>query len=188
MTITEDAYRMIRRWEGFEAKWYADAIGVETIGYGTTRRLLQTLRVPPIDPPITKETGHMLLESALTQRFLPRLEDLLDVSLPQPDIDALTSFAYNVGTGAFADSTMRALYNDERFEAARDEYTEWVYAGGQKLDGLVARRKDEQALARTGALPDCTRIDAVEPAPIASLEGGPSLSDLSLQVDPPRHA
>lgn len=31
MTVTEDAYRMIRRWEGFRPTWKADMVGVETV-------------------------------------------------------------------------------------------------------------------------------------------------------------
>lgn len=31
MTVTEDAYRMIRRWEGFRPTWEADIVGAEMV-------------------------------------------------------------------------------------------------------------------------------------------------------------
>lgn len=59
---------------------------------------------------------------------------------------ALVSLVYNIGSGAFADSTLRQLVNAQRYEAAAEEFGRWNKSGGKALAGLTARRMDERAL------------------------------------------
>lgn len=57
---------------------------------------------------------------------------------------AYLSFIYNVGVGAFADSTLRVkLFKGDR-RGACNELSRWVYADGKKLAGLVKRREAER--------------------------------------------
>lgn len=65
-------------------------------------------------------------------------------------LDALVSFAFNVGTHAFEISTLRRKLNREEYLDAADEFLRWVYAGGRKLRGLVRRREAERALFLEG--------------------------------------
>jgi len=151
---SQTAYDLITRWEGFRAEWYEDVAGVETIGFGFTRALLEEINLAGIKGPITRAEGRELLRAAVQQHYSPKMAHSLDVQLEQCDIDALTSFVYNVGLSAFETSTLLELYNEGREEAAEQEYLKWVYATdeetGEKrvVDGLVERRKDEQAVAR----------------------------------------
>jgi GH24 family phage-related lysozyme (muramidase) len=78
----------------------------------------------------------------------------------QRELDALSSFAYNLGVGAVNDpdfSTLaRRLMSSEgrTFEARkkiyRQEIPKWVKAGGVTLPGLVRRREAEVRLATRG--------------------------------------
>jgi lysozyme len=183
MTITEDAYRMIRRWEGFRPTWYEDSVGVQTIGYGTTHRLLDELQLATVEGPISNEEGQALLEATIVQHFAPKLDRTLPKGLPQHTQDAIMSFVYNVGLSAFENSTMHKLYNKGKMDAAADEFEEWVYVTPpdeppKKLDGLVERRTEEAALARSGIVPWAEEddedtwvpdVDTVEAIPVADV-------------------
>ncbi|MGA6579692.1 glycoside hydrolase family protein, partial [Providencia sp. NPDC089923] len=59
---------------------------------------------------------------------------------------ALYSFAFNVGTGAFAKSTMLKKLNAGDQYGACEELKRWVYAGGKVWRGLVNRREAEAAI------------------------------------------
>ena len=64
----------------------------------------------------------------------------------QSHLDALTSFAFNVGLGNLQRSQVRMKYNRGDFEGAADELLTWNKAGGKVLKGLTNRRNDERAL------------------------------------------
>ena len=64
----------------------------------------------------------------------------------QSHLDALTSFAFNVGLGNLQRSQVRMKYNREDYEGAMDELLTWNKAGGKVLRGLTMRRQDERNL------------------------------------------
>lgn len=70
----------------------------------------------------------------------------VEVRLTQNQFDALVSFVFNVGTGAFAGSTLRAVLNAGRYAAVPGELMRWVNAGGHPVQGLVNRRRAEADL------------------------------------------
>ena len=159
MTVTEDAYKMIRRWEGFRSTWESDMVGVDTIGFGTTRRLLSSLALADVEGPISKTEGQALLEACIVQHFAPKLDRSLPSFLPQHTRDALISFVYNVGLSAFENSTLHKLYNAGKADEAADEWMEWVHVTDPNtgdvrvVEGLVNRRREERDLAQDGAVP-----------------------------------
>ena len=59
-------------------------------------------------------------------------------------LDALVSFAYNVGIGRLRQSTLlrRIREGGTKLQIQR-EFKRWVYAGGQRLRGLELRREWE---------------------------------------------
>jgi len=77
------------------------------------------------------------------------------VALNQNEFDALVSFAFNVGTAAFRDSTLLKKINENRYRsgAADDrekaiaeigvDFLAWNKSGGKVLDGLTQRRQNE---------------------------------------------
>lgn len=70
--------------------------------------------------------------------------------LSQHQFDALVSFAYNAGTGAFAQSTLLRLLNARQISQAADEFLKWAHVAGQPNAGLLRRRKLERALFLDG--------------------------------------
>lgn len=77
------------------------------------------------------------------------------VMLTQGEFDALVSFVFNVGVGAFADSTLLTRINENRYrtgDAAQREraidqieqgFLAWSKSGDNTLPGLLARRQAE---------------------------------------------
>jgi lysozyme len=68
----------------------------------------------------------------------------------QCHLDALVSFAFNVGLGNLQSSTLRMKYNRSDYDGAADEFLKWTKAGGKVLNGLVRRREAERALFLSG--------------------------------------
>lgn len=72
---------------------------------------------------------------------------------------ALVSWAFNMGSGAVAESDLIRRMNagEDEMKVIEEELPLWVWAGGQKLPGLERRRAAEVRLAKTptskGALP-----------------------------------
>ena len=71
---------------------------------------------------------------------------LVKVPLARHERAALISFAFNVGTGNFAASTMRMKLNRNDRIGAAQEFPKWRRAGGVILKGLVRRRAAERRL------------------------------------------
>lgn len=81
-----------------------------------------------------------------TQKAVQAVLRLVDVALTQNQFDALVSFAFNLGTGALASSTLLRLVNAGRFADAADEFPKWDHVNGKVVAGLVRRRAAERAL------------------------------------------
>ena len=90
------------------------------------------------------------------------------VHLTQPQLDALISFAFNVGTGAFRDSTLLKLLNGGDYGSVPAQLNRWTKASGQTLPGLVRRRTAEGALFAKGAYTSSRRAQ-----PSAARAGSP---------------
>ncbi|SUT91566.1 lysozyme [Actinobacillus lignieresii] len=65
---------------------------------------------------------------------------------PQGTFDALVSITFNTGCAAMRKSTLFKMANHGYSAAMCEQFNRWVYAGGQKLAGLVKRRQQERVL------------------------------------------
>lgn len=72
-----------------------------------------------------------------------------NASTSENQFGALTSFAYNAGLHALAESTLLRKHKAGDFEGAADEFGCWIYGSGKKLPGLIRRRTQEAQLYRT---------------------------------------
>lgn len=70
-------------------------------------------------------------------------------SLTENQFAALVSFAYNVGVGNLAKSTVMFYVNRKKWNEAADELLKWNKAQGKVLDGLTRRREAERRLFLT---------------------------------------
>jgi lysozyme len=135
---------IIKKHEGLRLSSYLCPAGVPTIGYGSTRHPDGRKVILGEKLNSEKEATQLLLATmtsfeAAVNRHLPNLN--------QCQFDALVSFAYNVGTGAFIKSTLlkKAKVNPAD-PSILDEFQKWVRGGGKVLPGLVTRRKEEANL------------------------------------------
>lgn len=69
------------------------------------------------------------------------------IKINQNEFDALVSFTYNLGCGKLA--IVADLLNTDSAAAATAKMEQYVYAGQEKLPGLVRRRQEEVALFRS---------------------------------------
>ena len=73
------------------------------------------------------------------------------VNITQAQFDACVSLAYNIGTGAFANSDIVANINAGKIGHACVDFPSWRLSGGQILVGLQRRRQSEMEFFGTGA-------------------------------------
>jgi len=129
---------IIKKFEGCKLKAYLCPAGVPTIGYGHTYGV-------KLDRTITQDQANILLEQDY-QDALNAVEELIKVPLSENQIGALASFVFNLGRGKLLGSTLRKKLNQGDYNGAAEEFDKWVFAGGVKLNGLVARRAAERQL------------------------------------------
>lgn len=111
---------------------------VPTIGYGHTHDVR------------TGDTCTVAQADALLGEDLFVCEHVIDNSVTAPlnqnQYDALISFVFNVGAGAFSGSTLRKLLNEDDFEGAAEQFLVWDHQAGIVLPGLLRRRQAEREL------------------------------------------
>ena len=151
-SLSDAGARFIAGFEGFRARLYDDAAGHCTIGYG---HLVHHGRCDGSEPEefrrgISRERALELLQ-ADAERAADAVRRGVQVPLTQEQFDALVSFVFNVGGGAFADSTLLRELNAGNYDAVPPQLARWVKAGGQTLAGLVRRRAAEGRLFAEGA-------------------------------------
>ena len=142
--VSETGKNLIKYYEGLELEAYLCSSGIPTIGYGSTENVEMGMK-------ITQEKAESLLDQDLA-KFEDAIERLITVPLSQSQFDALTSWAFNVGTGAVQDSTLRRRLNEgeDVMEVIRQELPRWNKGPNGPLPGLIKRRKAEVKLAETG--------------------------------------
>lgn len=138
MMTSQDGIDLIKKFEGCRLTAYQDSVGVWTIGYGSTKDIKKGMK-------ISKLMADGFLRDDLEEAE-EAVNELVDADLTQNEFDALASFTFNLGRGNLANSTLLKKLNAGDKSGASEEFTRWVYAGGKELEGLVRRRKAEQAL------------------------------------------
>lgn len=138
MNISENGLDLIRKFEGFRLTAYDDSVAVHTIGYG------HTLGVCAGDTCTLEQAEKWLKEDAHHAENC--IQHSVSVELTQNEFDALVSFVFNLGCGAFIGSTLLRLINDGRIDEAAAQFQRWNKAGGQVLAGLTRRRQAEAEL------------------------------------------
>lgn len=140
--------QFIAGWEGFRGQPYNDAANNATIGYG------HLLHLGPVTQADTSKWGTISRSRALDLLAydLKVAEAAVNGFVKPPFMfqwryDAIVSFVFNVGAGAFEHSTLLKLLNGSYLrKGAADELLKWDHAGGHELPGLLNRRKAERRL------------------------------------------
>jgi len=143
-TVSNKLFNVISNFEGFYAVPYWDRTGY-SVGYGSQYNWDQKRPVVKTDV-IDKETAKNWLLQEAAQDF-EYVKSLVRVKLTDNQLLALSSFAYNIGKAAFADSTLLELLNNGAdLATVAAQFDKWVYSGGVINNGLKSRRKAEKTL------------------------------------------
>lgn len=135
---------IIKKHEGLKLRAYRCPANVWTIGYGNT--FYEDGTPVKQGEVISKERADRLLFQTVT-RFRQHVDVAVTAQLTPNQLDALTSFAYNVGMAAFRRSTLlRKVNANPNDPTIRNEFMRWTRAGGRVLRGLQIRRKEEADL------------------------------------------
>lgn len=103
------------------------------------------------DSKTISQTGVDLIKEFEAERLLKndinlfekQITELVKVQLTQNQFDALVSLSFDIGLGAFENSTLLEKLNNNDYSGASQEFTRWAYVGGQRLEH---RRKAEREL------------------------------------------
>jgi lysozyme len=164
MKMTDEGLELIKTFEGFRSRAYRDPVGVWTIGFGHT----SMAGMPEVRPGMVvseAEAAEILRRDV--EMFARGVRERLARKLSDAQFSALVSFAYNVGLGALAKSSVLRAVNAGDFEAVPRRLALWTKAGGRTLPGLVRRRAAEAALFVSGdgvvetRVPEVPRAKAV---------------------------
>ena len=135
---------IIRKFEGLKLRAYLCPANIWTIGYGNT--FYENGSKVQEGDKITLDRADRLL-FFVVQKFEKEVSKLVTSTINENMLGALTSFAFNVGAGNLAKSTLLKKVNANPNDATiRDEFMRWTKAGGKVLNGLVTRRKAEADL------------------------------------------
>lgn len=145
MRTSDAGVALIKEYEGCRLTAYKCPAGIWTIGYGHTSAAGDP--VVSSGMRITKDEADKILRQDLVQ-YENGVSKFVDVDLSQNQFDALVSFAYNVGVGAFQKSTLLRKLNKSDYASVPAELMKWTRAGGRELPGLVRRRRAEAKLWR----------------------------------------
>ena len=138
MTILE----LIKKYEGLRLKAYLCPAGIPTIGYGHTHNV-------KLGDVCTQQQA----DEWLHDDFMEAIGDVkavVKVPLTDNQLDALGSFVFNLGVRKLIQSTLLKKLNSGNYEGAAQEFDKWVFAAGNKLDGLIARRAAEKEIFLRG--------------------------------------
>ena len=135
MKTSQTGIDMIKKYEGIRLEAYKPVASEEyyTIGYGhygpdVTKGMT-----------ISKKKADDLLAQDIKK--FEKYVNALPHKFNQNQFDALVSFAFNLGP-----KNLKKLCNGRSVEDIGDKITLYTKAGGKTLNGLVRRRKEEQAL------------------------------------------
>lgn len=135
----------IARREGTKLTAYQDSAGVWTIGVGHTSaagapKVTKGMKISAWDADQILSRDLRAVEATVASA--------VKVSLNQNEFDALVSFVFNVGGGAFKGSTLLRKLNAGDRVGAADQFLVWnkITRGGKKvaLAGLTSRREAER--------------------------------------------
>lgn len=140
--FTPQFLNVVAEFEGYRSTAYRCPTGRWTIGFGHTRGVRPGQRIDRLHAELLLVAD--LTHAADAARDLTGPERF--ARLPRGTQEALIDFVFNLGSEAYARSTLRRrVIEGAGDEALRGQLRRWVYAGGRRLPGLVRRREWEAA-------------------------------------------
>ena len=143
MKVSNKGLELIKEFEGFSSVAYLCSAKKATIGYGNT--FWEDGTPVKIGDQISKERAETLLKHVV-DNFSVAVEVDIKIEVTQNQFDAMVSLAYNIGLGAFKNSTLLRQLNRGNFVGASQEFLRWDKSNGKPLLGLTRRREREKLL------------------------------------------
>ncbi len=134
---------VVPAFEGVRHDPYLDIVGVRTVCFGHTGADIAARRYGDGE-------CRALLEADLAHHAAPVLGCTPQLRGKPYLTAAAVSFAYNVGTRAYCGSGVARDFRRGQDRSACAGLSQWVYAGGRRVAGLVTRRAAERALCERG--------------------------------------
>lgn len=164
-TVNRETIDHVKRWEGLKLTAYPDPGSRDgtpyTVGYGhTSDGFMKVTRGLTISPKQAEDA----LEFDLNETAA-KVDELVKVELSDNQFGALVSFAFNVGTGAFAKSTLLKKLNKGDYAAVPAELARWTKNDGKVMQGLINRRAAEAGLWAKGEFVSSKGMKADKVAP-----------------------
>jgi len=142
MTYSQDCIDLVKVSEGFSAHPYKDSAGYGTVGYGH-----KIVAGEDFEDGLTVSEAETLMREDL-DKAAHAVNELVKVPLTQGQFDALADFTFNLGGANLRNSTLLRKLNSGYADEVPAELLRWIYAGGEKLSGLIVRRQREVELWR----------------------------------------
>jgi lysozyme len=192
--LSKNGATFIRLHEGFRAKWYADPVGIGTIGIGFTwgstsfrewwSKNKTGMKFGP-GASMTREEADDALMFLVNNEYGKAVDNFLGKKVEQNVFDGSVSPVFNLGPGSLKWKWAAAVKRGDLKEAGRLLTSTGVTAKGRKLAGLVRRRKEEALLITdgiyTGVTPSAVQKiipDAMADGVLERGEAGPSVAKL----------
>lgn len=134
---------VVPKFEGVILRGYKDPIGIVTACAGHTKTAKLGVAYTPAQ-------CTAMLDADLVEHAEGVLACTPELKGRTYQLAAATSFAFNVGIGAYCGSTMAKLNRLGDYAGACRQLPRWVNAGGRVLPGLVTRRASEMEICFTG--------------------------------------
>lgn len=158
MQVGPHGKNLFKEWEGLVTHEYLDSGGAPTIGIGhlltRSERRSGKVMIGGLTVVYRKGLTEQQCWDLLDQDLEPAeksVNEAVTVPLNQNQFDALVSFAFNVGDGAFRSSTLLKLLNQGRYDDVPTQLRRWIRDNGHVVQGLINRREKEITLWNTPA-------------------------------------
>lgn len=191
MQLSDKGAAFLRAHEGFVGRWYADPVGIGTIGVGFTwgsesfREWWGLNRIDKFGPGarMTRGEADDALRFLVDREYGKAVNDFLGKKVAQNVFDGMVSPVFNLGVGALKWKWAGAVKAGDLNQAAAYLRKTGVTARGKKLAGLVRRRKEEALLIEKGVYTgiggnDRVPVDAMADGVLVRGEAGPAVAKL----------
>lgn len=130
LTISSAFFAGLIKYEGYSKEPYRDAVGVPTIGIGSTK-YPDGSRVSMTDKPVSKSEAISIVKSHVSKDEKAFKASVAGVYLHQDEYDVYMDFVYNFGLGNWDKSRMRRELLAGNHVGACKALLRYKYAGGR---------------------------------------------------------
>lgn len=142
-SLSDNGMKLLEQFEGLRLEAYLDSANIATIGWGSIK--YPNGNKVKLGDKITKAQAKEYKLHDLKE-FESTVNTSVKVPLTQNQYDALVSLSYNIGSGAFKNSTLLKKLNSGDYKGAAEQFLVWNKVNSKKVQGLVNRREAERNL------------------------------------------